>query len=88
MTVQRHGRRVLVPDYRRAFATVKNDRDALVEELIAVKADRDRLLGALIDLQNATRNCERAQAELNSLYRQRDIRHALAAERDFDALLH
>jgi hypothetical protein len=81
-----NGRRFI--DYRAAwkfarthYAALVNQHAALLDELAHVKLDRDRLLAALIDLQNAVRNRERAQAELNYLYRERDIQRAQAAER-------
>jgi hypothetical protein len=86
MIVQKHGRRVLIPDCRRAYAALRNERNILAQELAAVKADRDRLLAALIDLQNAVRNRERAQDELNRLYRERAIARASATERNNTAL--
>jgi len=49
--------------------------------------DRDRLLGALRELQSAVRARQKADAAVARLYRERDIARAWAVERDPSAAL-
>ena len=69
----------------RAFAEREVDR--LRDEVEWLMRDRDRLLGALRELQSAVRARQKADAEVARLYRERDIARAWAVERDPSAAL-
>ena len=67
---------------RAEMAACAAERDELRRELVDVKRERDDLLAALIELRAARAAVVQAQAELASLYRERAIARAHAAERD------
>jgi len=69
----------------RAFAEREVDR--LRDEVEWLMRDRDRLLGALRELQSAVRARQKADAEVARLYRERDIARAWAVGRDPSAAL-
>ena len=67
-------------------ASAEREVDRLRDEVEWLMRDRDRLLGALRELQSAVRARQKADAEVARLYRERDIVRAWAVERDPSAL--
>jgi uncharacterized coiled-coil DUF342 family protein len=72
---------------RRTLAATTAERDALKAEIDALRAERDELRATLTELIAARRGVEAAQAELNELYREREIARARATVRDPNAAL-
>jgi len=68
-------------------ASAEREVDRLRDEVEWLMRDRDRLLGALRELQAAVRARQKADAEVARLYRERDIVRAWAVERDPSAAL-
>ena len=68
-------------------ASAEREVDRLRDEVEWLMRDRDRLLGALRELQSAVRARQKADAEVARLYRERDIARAWAVERDPRAAL-
>ena len=68
-------------------ASAEREVDRLRDEVEWLMRDRDRLLGALRELQAAVRARQKADAEVARLYRERDIARAWAVERDSSAAL-
>ena len=69
-------------------ASAEREVDRLRDEVEWLMRDRDRLLGALRELQAAVRARQKADADVARLYRERDIARAWAVERDPAMLLH
>ena len=68
-------------------ASAEREVDRLRHEVEWLMRDRDRLLGALRELQAAVRARQKADAAVARLYRERDIARAWAVERDPSAAL-
>ena len=68
-------------------ASAEREVDRLRDEVEWLMRDRDRLLGALRELQAAVRARQKADAEVARFYRERDIARAGAGERDSSAAL-
>ena len=67
---------------REAYASIVAERDALKRELEWTRQSLDELRTALAELRAAVLARQKADAELASLYRERAIARAQAAERD------
>jgi hypothetical protein len=67
---------------REQFAALTAERDALRRELPETRRERDDMHAALRELRAASLARMKAEAELASLYRERAIARARAAERD------
>ena len=67
-------------------ASAEREVDRLRDEVEWLMRDRDRLLGALRELQAAVRR-QKADADVARLYRERDIARAWAVEHDPSAAL-
>jgi hypothetical protein len=78
--MQRNIRRVdVLASWRRAQAELA----AMADEIAALRRERDELLAALNELRAARFGVAQAQAELASLYRERELQRARSIERDF-----
>lgn len=64
------------------IAALTSERDQLRRELSETKANHDELRQRLIELLDAIRARQQAEAEVRALYRERDLARARAAERD------
>jgi hypothetical protein len=73
---------------KQQFASVAAERNQLRQDLTDVRRQRDEALAMLDELRTAIRARHAAEAELASLYRERDIAKAQAAVRDPAAPLH
>ena len=81
----RNGRRVVVAGWASAlqmFASLVAERDALRAERAEIRADRDELRERLMELCDAIRARQAAEAEVRELYRLREIERARKAVRD------
>ena len=67
---------------REQFAAVVAERNALRQELVETKHERDELRLRLTELLDAIRARQDAEAECRRLYRERDLERARRAERD------